>query len=496
VTETAILETPAEAEGKSFSRPPLWWAVIQIVALAFHVPLSVLAGGVGATMDPGISVLISLVISVLGILIWLALSATLSRPWEGLMVTSALLVGFWHWSASETSGNLLRIVWVALLVAGAARFAGSQRFRIATFAVAVTLGLTPLLVVATRAYASEPVVASSFDGFPGNPERKPDIYFLLLDAYGNSDVLRDIYGFDNEPFLSDLERRGFAVSRSATADYTYTHASIPSILNMEYLPRVSLSQDAQSLASLTDAIAGNNRVVSWLKELGYTYIHGETSDGTNDCGPQVDICLPSPYWDFTTEYLLGRTPVGPLLFPSNGSPHTAFNAARIKQMSRWQEDSDAESEGPVFAFIHLLLPHPPFALDSNCDVRLDSDLSGRLSERGLSAEVVSVRRAGYIEQVECANQVVTQFIDQLDPDSMVILTGDHGPESFGQLTIDGSEWNATELYERAGVLAAIRGPTGCQVALPEDHHLVNTIRIAMSCLTSSSLPLLPHLGTS
>jgi hypothetical protein len=165
-------------------------------------------------------------------------------------------------------------------------------------------------------------------------------------------------------------------------------------------------------------------------------------------------------------------------------------------MSRWREDWEVSSGEPTFVFIHLLIPHPPYFLDANCDVRLSDDLGGQLSERGLSPEVVSDRRAGYIEQVECTNRVVTQFIDQIDPDSMVIVAGDHGPESFGQLTIDGSEWNDTEVYERSGVLAAIRGAAGCQLDLPDDHHLVNTFRIALGCLTSSPIPLLPHLGTS
>jgi hypothetical protein len=447
-------------------------------------------------MDLEVSLLIALGVSISGVLTYSVLKVMLGRPWQSLMITSALLIGFWHWSASETSGTILRFLWVALLVAAAARFADSRRFRVAVLAVAITLVVTPLLLIAILSYGPEPEAVSSFDGFPGQPEATPDIYFLLLDGYGNSNVLADIYRFDNEPFLTELEQRGFDVSRSATADYTYTHASIPSLLNMEYLTGVGLRDDPQSLTRLTDVIAGDNRVVSWLKELGYTYIHGETSDGTNDCGPRVDICLPSPFWDYTTEYLLGRTPVGPLLFPVHGGAATFFNVTRIEQMSRWEEDWDVSSGEPMFVFIHLMMPHSPYFLDANCDVRLSDDLGGQLSERGLSAEVVSDRRAGYIEQVQCANRVVTQFIDQVDSGSMIIVTGDHGPESLGQLTIDGSEWNDTELFERAGTLAAIRGPAGCQPDLPDDHHLVNTFRIALSCLTSSPLPLLPHLGTS
>jgi hypothetical protein len=461
--------------------------------LAFHVPLSVFAGGIGAIIDTEDSLLIALAVSLSGLLVYTVLKLVSGRAWQSLMGTSALLIGFWHWSASETSGTILRLVWVALIVAAAARFADARRFRVAVLAVATTLAVTPLLQIVIKASGPAPEIASEFDAFPGEPEVLPDIYFLLLDAYGNSNVLSNIYGFDNEPFLTDLERRGFDVSRSATADYTYTHASIPSMLNMEYLTGTDLSENAQSLDRLISAVAGDNRVVTWLKDLGYTYIHGETFDGTNDCGPNVDICLPSPSWDHTVEYLLGRTPVWPLLFPVHGSPATAFNAVRIEQMSQWEE-WDATSDEPVFVFLHLLLPHPPYFLDADCATRVLEELGGHSSDRGLSADVIAARRAGYIQQVECANRVVTQFIDQIDPDSMVVLVGDHGPESFGQLKIDGSEWSDIEVYERAGALAAIRAPAGCEIDLPDDHHLVNTFRIALSCLTPSPIPLLPHLG--
>jgi hypothetical protein len=493
VPAITTLDKATEGEVQSFGSPPVWWTVTQIVALAFHLPLLVVASEI-TTVNLQVTLLIALGISVGGILIFLILKVRLADPWRRLSITSALLVGFWHWSASETSGTTIRVVWLGLIVAAAARFADSRRFRIAAFAIAITLAVTPLLLIPIKYGGSQGGTESEsgFGGFPGEPTVQPDIYFLLLDGYGNSDVLADIYGFDNEPFLAGLERRGFDVSRSATANYTYTHASVPSMLNMELLP-AGLTDDPRHPFILAETIAGDNRVVSWLKDIGYTYIHGETAHGSNDCGPQVDLCLPSPFWDQTTEHLLGRTPVGRLLFPSHGNPSTAFNMTRIEQMSRWEEDWDTRSGEPTFTFLHLLLPHPPYFLDADCEVRLSDDLGGQRAERGLSAEIAAARRAAYIEQVECANRVVTQFIDQIGPDSMVILTGDHGPESFGQLTVDGSEWSDIEVYERSGVLAAIRGPAGCDLDLPDDHQLVNTFRIAFSCLTSSPITSLPHL---
>ena len=47
----------------------------------------------------------------------------------------------------------------------------------------------------------------------GAPRR--DVYVILMDTYPSARVLREFYGFDNGPFLADLERRGFRVRGDA-----------------------------------------------------------------------------------------------------------------------------------------------------------------------------------------------------------------------------------------------------------------------------------------
>src|SRR5207253_1118682 len=37
-----------------------------------------------------------------------------------------------------------------------------------------------------------------------HPARRPDIYYIVLDSYGRGDVLKEIYGYDNTPFLEGL----------------------------------------------------------------------------------------------------------------------------------------------------------------------------------------------------------------------------------------------------------------------------------------------------
>ena len=40
----------------------------------------------------------------------------------------------------------------------------------------------------------------------------PDIYYIVLDAYGRADVLESLYGMDNTAFISALENKGFYIA--------------------------------------------------------------------------------------------------------------------------------------------------------------------------------------------------------------------------------------------------------------------------------------------
>ena len=69
---------------------------------------------------------------------------------------------------------------------------------------------------------------------PGSGGR-PDIYYLILDGYARSDVMNDLFHFDNSPFLDRLELMGFFVAHGSTANYCQTPLSLSSSLNFEYL---------------------------------------------------------------------------------------------------------------------------------------------------------------------------------------------------------------------------------------------------------------------
>ena len=61
-------------------------------------------------------------------------------------------------------------------------------------------------------------------------DNPPDIYYIILDGYGRSDVLKR-YGYDNSPFLNSLRDLGFVVAECAQSNYAQTKLSVSSSLN-------------------------------------------------------------------------------------------------------------------------------------------------------------------------------------------------------------------------------------------------------------------------
>ena len=67
------------------------------------------------------------------------------------------------------------------------------------------------------------------------PSTLPDIYYLILDGYSSNSHLSSHWRIDNTEFTSLLEEHGFYVAYDSVSNYTYTHASISSSLNFDYI---------------------------------------------------------------------------------------------------------------------------------------------------------------------------------------------------------------------------------------------------------------------
>src|SRR5690606_713723 len=105
-------------------------------------------------------------------------------------------------------------------------------------------------------------------------DRRPDIYLLVLDGYPRTDVLFELFGYDNQPFLDELRSAGFDVGLNATSSYSITHFSLASVLNMNYVMEPDSVVTRADLDSIRAMLAGDNATVGLLEELGYEHIQG------------------------------------------------------------------------------------------------------------------------------------------------------------------------------------------------------------------------------
>jgi len=470
--------------------PPLWWALLQLAALGFHLPLSVLTGSQSSMASTSSVLMIGSVVSIGGVVLYLVLGRLLSTKWAALAAASVAIIFFWHWGSSDF-GPIAALALFAVVVAAALKFSDNHYLKVGAIVASATLSVT-MVVLTTSDFVDEPAQVTGVQDPIGEVtlERHPDIVVVVLDGYARDDVLRDLYAFDNTPFLDDLRDQGFDVATRSVANYSITHLSIPALFNMSYVHPEGASIGNADLKFLADEISGSNDFVQLLKSEGYTYVHGEGDHWINRCGDTVDLCLPGPPLDISGWALLQRTPLGGFFYGDTGDPTTHLNLARIEDLADWSS-TVGDVESPTFSFIHIQLPHPPLFLDSNCAVRMDPFLDGRILNDGrISEERVEQRKAAWLEQVRCANSTIVDFVASLDPETVVVIASDHGPDAVFQFEPNASDLAPDQLYERYSTLTAVRLPETCRGTLPEDVDTVNTFRVVLSCLTGEEIPLL------
>jgi hypothetical protein len=308
----------------------------------------------------------------------------------------------------------------------------------------------------------------------GDPEH-PDVYYIIFDGYGRQDVLQHHYGWDNEPFLGELEARGFFVARGSYANYPATHLSVGASLNMRYLDEELAA--GQRLSDYFELLR-RSEVAIRFRDLGYRYVLVPSIwRGTNDSPIADDVLgLPVQLGNEFQAGLLDLT-VAADLRPgiSVGDVHlAAFDAL----------ETVTSMEAPTFTFAHIVLPHPPYVLDR------DGRIIDRASAlRGTWSGEEAMR--GYLEQVRFVNRRTLEILDLIlerSDDAIVIIQGDHGPFA-PELRREGPLQAESA---RLAILNAYRVPEQVGSRLYPSISPVNSFRLLFTGLGRDDLELLPE----
>ncbi len=416
-------------------------------------------------------------------------------------VGAALLLVFFSWrSLVELGQRLLIPEWMAewvgplitlfLLMWASIRFGETRGFGLAMATVGLALVLTPLPGLVSWALMDRVFLDVRSLEVENQTDPQPDVYFVVLDGYGRSDVLEAVYGYSNSHFLDGLVRRGLTVPDGATANYSMTAASVASTLNMDYMVAPGTVPDHPLRLALYQVIQGDNLVARSLTDAGYEFVYIESGWDGSRCGSNVDTCYRSGFLDEASWALLNRTPLAVPLETWFGH---AFAQNGLRALDELTQVAGEASATPRFVFAHVLLPHPPLVLDAECQVRPEPrPVGGAVGARFLAdSPALEGRKWAYVEQVQCTNMKVLRFLDELGDDSVVFLTGDHGPDSNGQPSLPPGEWTEVDRIERFGVFSAYGLPAGCEHE-DQDMDLINGMRLLVSCVTGEELEPTPR----
>jgi len=375
-----------------------------------------------------------------------------------------------------------------LLTAAVWRYKGDlSRVLVAIGGAALILTIFNGTQLAEGWTSTTPKSAQALPGTPTGLEDLPDIYWLIFDSYGREDVIQEIYGVDNGPFLDALRAQGFYVADKARANYMVTSRSIPASMSMNHL--AGLTRDER------------NHVQSGRSALSWDIDSTTLGATVNQMG-------------FDIHSFNAREPsgfVGFSLFSTNFLDSTVFQALRASPVQRWltgrwaplflaeierlvEISNDPQS---TFSFSYNLPPHDPFIFHADGTIR--EDIIDHY-ELGYGPAAGQRWRELWTEQLIFVNGVILETVETIlarsDTTPIVVIQSDHGPSSVmmslqtastNRRTVWDDPSDAGQVFEHSPILNSILVPEYCRDSLYPTLSPVNTFRLIFdSCLGSST----------
>jgi hypothetical protein len=258
----------------------------------------------------------------------------------------------------------------------------------------------------------------------------PDVYYIILDAYGRADVLQEMFGYDNGQFLDALEAKGFYVAECSQSNYAQTMLSLTSSLNSDYLDSLTseLTPEEDTRAPLR-ALGQSNKARKFLASQGYNIVSFATNFPVSEWKDANYFLSPIPQGMNDFEIMLAQTSAWRAPMDMVDEPPERASAAwyRRRTLSALEqlETVVPKIPSPKFVFAHLVIPHHPFVFGPNGE-ELNS----------IEADVPAFEeyKVKYPDQVTYINQRILAIVDLILQDSpnppVIVIQGDHGPAPF------------------------------------------------------------------
>ncbi len=394
---------------------------------------------------------------VLSVALFFILNLWIKNRLRSALITSLLLILFFSYGhiylfleSNQIAGislgrhRLLAPLWLAtsgLVVWGLLRWKGDLQNAtsflnvVAVIALIFPVGQVVLYEARSQSAAAEEslLVESNHTLQLPMGQPAPDIYYIILDAYGRDDTLLQEYQLDNTEFLEKLEALGFYIAHCSQSNYAQTQLSLASSLNFNYLQQLSeeFQPDYNSRALIRELIS-HSAARQALENLGYISIAFETGfKGTE--WKDADIYLAPGSGSLEEAQLVGGiNDFEVMLLRTSGALLLIDGAAALPQYlqpnldnPKWvhrerilyvldQLEQMPGLRSPKFIFAHLVIPHPPYIFESD----------GEFVNYDKPADT------GYPDQIRYLNHRLVPLLQDIIRNSetppVIILQADHG----------------------------------------------------------------------
>lgn len=438
------------------------------------------------------------------------IGALILRSWQlGGIAATAIIALLWSRQLIDAAtgivgraGPLIGLVWVLLLAAviGLVAFMSRRRRWTADGATTFLNRAGLLLVAVAIGYGLvsgrlPALVGDLRQGMPldqwdeasrGSPAMGQDIYVILLDGYPRADVLEYAFDIDNSEFLDALAERGFDVAEASHSDYLWTHVSVPSALNLDYVENIPpmaafIEGRAARQPTLRHTVSDNE---AFAVARGHGYDTVAVGAGFEEVAPrQADVYVDSGNLNEFEISLLTSTFAGDVL--NVVSPDFASGQLRERiraNLDVLPEIAATRDRRPALVFAHIPAPHQPVVEGEGGEPVVvplsDAWFADSPGERGEDPDEFRDR---YRAQLPYLNQRILETIDGIVENSevppVIVLFADHGSASV-------VDWNETQpadadparLLERTGTLFAALTPEQEDV-FPDDISPVDLFRL-------------------
>ena len=380
--------------------------------------------------------------AVVTLVLWIGLRRVIQT-----VVAGSLAIVFLTGDSNAAGVGLVIASWLAIAFWHRATGADEVRFPAAGIA-ALTGGVT--VIGLASAVISGIFVSGDFELPHGAQARRvamPSVYVLLFDGYPRADTLRTEFGYDNSPFISQLEDRGFQYYPNAVSPAAQSELTILSALGVDVaanMPRPfepAVDQRRMTRAQLRHAPGSAE-----LSAAGYRRVH--IASGvvhTNFSG--WDEVIDTGQINEIEARLLRRSPFGSLLGPWVRDQRADRLEASLDALV---ERADDDRQQVVLA--HLMAPHPTFPFDpdgSEADLSCWSERRCDLFEirpefLGLSADAYAAALSHTLDALNAKAVRAVDDILEADPAAIIIIMSDHGARHSGEV----DEWYRSFLAAR------------------------------------------------